>query len=142
MVLTKLVLRGMLKMNILIEVNTAHRYALMTCLFNALHNNHYIIKLDIPGAYLCAELGKEIYLKCLSHYQLNDELFRLNKSLNGAKQSDSNWYVLVNKFLINNCNLTLTPDWAYIRVKEVDQDIIVVYFFVNDIVITTLNKNS
>lgn len=120
--------------------NTVHHYALMSCLSIALQNNYDIIQLDISSAYLYAPLEEELYIRSPPHLGLRNTVHRLKKSLYGLKQSGANWYKKITNFIINSCHMNFVPGWPCVFYKKINDSIVILCLFVDDMVLLTNNR--
>jgi hypothetical protein len=60
-------------------------------------------QLDVPQAFTRAKLDEEVYMEMPEGFSVSGMVCRLQKSLYGLKQSPRNWYLLVSKFIKEQC---------------------------------------
>jgi hypothetical protein len=56
-------------------------------------------QLDVPSAFVRAELNEEVYMEMPDGFKIPDTVCKLEKSLYGLKQSPRNWYKLLSSFI-------------------------------------------
>ena len=63
--------------------------------------DHELEQLDVPTAFLWADVEEDIYMEMPEGYRegKEDMVCKLKKSLYGLKQAPRNWYLLVSKFI-------------------------------------------
>ena len=59
-------------------------------------------QVDVKWAYLHAPIDYEIFVEQPEGFKTNELVYRLNKSLNGMKQSGRNWNKMLHECLIRN----------------------------------------
>ena len=101
--------------------------------------------MDVKAAYLNAPIDCEIYLEQPEGFEAKTEngeqLFcRLNKSLYGLKQSGRNWNKMLHSFLTLN-EFEQSPSDNYLYTKYVDNEMIVILFWVDDVIVGASNEN-
>jgi transposase InsO family protein len=64
--------------------------------------DHELEQLDVPTAFLNADLDEEVYMEVPEGYRAGKDgmVYRLKKALYGLKQAPRNWYLLVSKFIV------------------------------------------
>ena len=65
--------------------------------------DHELDQMDVPTAFLNADVDEEIYTEIPDGYRegREDMVYRLHKALYGLKQAPRNWYLLVSKFIVS-----------------------------------------
>jgi hypothetical protein len=63
--------------------------------------DHELDQMDVPTAFLNADVDEEIYTEIPDGYRAGKEhmVYKLHKALYGLKQAPRNWYLLVSKFI-------------------------------------------
>lgn len=121
--------------------NTVHQNALMTCLSNCLSNGYRIIQLDISPAYLYADIDETLYVRAPPHMKMKDTVFQLRKSLYGLKPSGANWYNLIKSYLVQTVGRREMLGWPCVFTKRSDNAILIIYLFVDDMILFTNSTN-
>ena len=69
--------------------------------------DHELDQLDVPTAFLNADVEEEVFMELPDGYRDGKEhlVCKLNKSLYGLKQAPRNWYLLFSKFLVGTLGL-------------------------------------
>ena len=64
--------------------------------------NHELDQLDVPTAFLNADVDEDIYMEIPEGFRAGREhqVCKLDKALYGLKQSPRNWYLLVSRFIV------------------------------------------
>jgi transposase InsO family protein len=65
--------------------------------------DHELDQLDVPTAFLNADVDEDIYMEIPDGFRdgKEDAVCKLQKALYGLKQSPRNWYLLVSKFIVD-----------------------------------------
>ena len=69
--------------------------------------DHEVDQLDVPTAFLNADVEEEVWMEVPNGYHEGKEhlVCKLNKSLYGLKQAPRNWYLLFSKFIVESLGL-------------------------------------
>lgn len=70
--------------------------------------NLEINQLDVPSAFVRAELEEEVYMEMPEGYSEPGKVLRLDRSLYGLKQSPRNWNRLLSSFVVRTLGWTAT----------------------------------
>ena len=90
-------------------------------------------QLDVPQAFTRAKLDEEVYMQMPEGFAVDGMVCRLWKSLYGLKQSPRNWYLLVSKFLREECGFTAcVSDPCLFHKKSKSGKDIWLFLFVDD----------
>ena len=101
-------------------------------------------QMDVKTAYLNAPIDCEIYMEQAEGFKVPSEydkglVYKLNKSLYGLKQSGRNWNNLLHSYLLeNNYEQNCVDPCVY--VKRVENGIIVILVWVDDLIIAASNN--
>jgi len=100
-----------------------------------------ILQLDIKSAYLNAPLDREIYTTIpIGDPNFGKGYWKLHKALYGLKQLGRQWNQTIFKFLINNnFSQSLIEECVFYK-KEKDKLVCLIGLYVDDMMITGLNK--
>jgi hypothetical protein len=91
-------------------------------------------QLDVPSAFLNAELKEDIYMKPPEGYDNEPNIvFKLNKALYGLKQAPREWYLLISKFIIEQLKYRscLSDPCLFYRKSKLN-NLMLLYLFVDD----------
>ncbi len=61
--------------------------------------NYELDQMDVPSAFLWADVEEDIYMEMPDGFKENDFVLKLLKALYGLKQAPRNWYMLVSAFI-------------------------------------------
>ena len=72
--------------------------------------DHELDQMDVPQAFLNANVDEEVYMELPEGYRTGREhlVCKLKKSLYGLKQAPRNWYLLVSKFVVEELGYKAT----------------------------------
>jgi hypothetical protein len=97
--------------------------------------DHELDQLDVPTAFLNADLEEEVYMELPEGYRDGKEhlVCRLKKSLYGLKQSPRNWYMLVSKFILDELGYKPTvSDPCLFHRRSKSGRLMMLFLFVDD----------
>lgn len=80
--------------------------------------NLEINQLDVPSAFVRAELEEEVYMEMPEGFAEPGMVCKLERSLYGLKQSPRNWYRLLSSFIIDSLGWTATVSDPCLFVKQ------------------------
>jgi len=71
---------------------------------------HNLEQMDVPQAFLNADVDEEVYMELPEGYRAGKEhlVCKLKKALYGLKQAPRNWYLLISKFVAEDLGYTAT----------------------------------
>jgi hypothetical protein len=90
-------------------------------------------QMDVPGAFLWADMEEDIYMEMPEGYKENGLVLKLLKALYGLKQAPRNWYLLISGFLKEQLGFTACvsdPCLFFRRAKS--GRLIFLFLFVDD----------
>jgi hypothetical protein len=97
--------------------------------------NHELEQLDVPTAFLNADLDEDVYMQFPEGYREGKDglVLHLKKSLYGLKQSPRNWYLRVSAFILERLRFKATVSdpclfWKRSRTGR----LMLIYLFVDD----------
>jgi hypothetical protein len=97
--------------------------------------NHELDQMDVPQAFLNADVDEEVYMELPEGYRAGKEhmVCRLRKSLYGLKQAPRNWYLLVSKFIVETMGFkaTVSDPCLYFKRSSTGR-LMLLYLFVDD----------
>ena len=94
--------------------------------------NMEINQLDVPTAFVRADLDEEVYMEMPEGYGEPGMVCRLPKSLYGLKQSPRNWYRLLSSFILTlGWTATVSDPCLFYRVSVANR-LMLLFVFVDD----------
>ena len=68
----------------------------------AARDKHRLHQMDVPSAFIKADLKEDVYMEIPEHYRTGheDEVLHLKKSVYGLHQSGRNWWLLITNFIV------------------------------------------
>ncbi|KAK9711792.1 Reverse transcriptase (RNA-dependent DNA polymerase) [Popillia japonica] len=108
-------------------------------------HNWEIDHLDAVVAFIQGSIDEEIYMQCPEGLEVSKErgniriVCRLNKAINGLKQSGRIWYLKLDKVL-KNIGLTCSTFDSCVYYLFNDNDSVIVAVYVDDIIVFTSNN--
>jgi hypothetical protein len=106
--------------------------------------DHELHQMDVPTAFLWADVEEDIFMELPEGYREGKEGFvcHLNKSLYGLKQAPRNWYLLVSKFIISiGFKATVSDPCLFFR-RSSSGRLILLFLFVDDFQISFHRDDS
>ena len=91
-----------------------------------------IEQLDVPSAFLKAELDEHVYMELPQGYGKPGYVVRLLKSLYGLKQAPRNWYLMCSKFIISMGYKATISDPCLFYKRSKSGRIMLLFLFVDD----------
>ena len=94
--------------------------------------------MDVKSAFLNGYLEEEIFVEEPEGFvvqEREEKVYRLNKTLYGLKQAPRSWYNRIDEHLVN-LGFVKSPSEFTFYVKKVDNNILVVSFYVDDLFVT------
>lgn len=102
----------------------------------------YIVKqFDIKSAFLNGELQEEIYLKQPPGFQINNQVYRLKKSLYGLKQAARVWNSTIHQVFVEN-NFKQSQIDKCLYIKHLDSNSCYIIIHVDDILIAGSDEDT
>jgi hypothetical protein len=90
--------------------------------------------LDVPSAFLNAELEEDVYMELPPGYEREGYVCQLNKALYGLKQGPRNWYLLFSGFLVKELGFEqCVSDPCLLWKRSRGGRLILLFLFVDDI---------
>lgn len=90
-------------------------------------------QLDVPSAFLNAELNEDIYMEMPEGFAEPDTVVKLNKALYGLKQAPREWHQLISKYIIEVLGFKSTiSDPCFFFKKSKTGKLIMMFLFVDD----------
>ena len=95
--------------------------------------DHELVQLDVPSAFLHADLEEDVYMELPEGYEQPGMVCKLHKSLYGLKQSPRNWDKLAHAFLTGDMGFkaTVSDPSLYFR-RSRSGRLMMIYRFVDD----------
>ena len=96
--------------------------------------DHELDQMDVPCAFLNADLEEEVYMELPEGYRAGREhlVCKLNKSLYGLKQAPRNWYLLVSKFIASLGFKPTISDPCLFHKRSATGRLMLFFLFVDD----------
>jgi uncharacterized cupredoxin-like copper-binding protein len=104
----------------------------------AAQNGWVIHQMDVKSAFLNGYLEEEIFVEQPEGFVVEgqeEKVYRLNKALYGLKQAPRSWYSRIDRHLMN-LGFEKSPSEFTLYVKKVDNEILVVSLYVDDLFVT------
>lgn len=97
--------------------------------------DHELDQLDVPTAFLNADLEEDVYMEVPEGYREGKEglVCKLNKSLYGLRQGPRNWYLLIRSFVIETLGFkpTVSDPCLFIKRSRTGR-LMMLFLFVDD----------
>lgn len=113
--------------------HTGKYKSLRVLLFLAATMDLELNQLDVPSAFVRADLEEEVYMEMPEGFQQKNLVCLLKKSLYGLKQAPRNWYILCSKFIKTEMGFSACvsdPCLFYKRSRK--GNVIILFLFVDD----------
>jgi hypothetical protein len=97
--------------------------------------DHELDQLDVPTAFLNADVDEEVYMELPEGYREGKEhlVCKLNKALYGLKQAPRNWYLLVSKFIMETLGFKASvSDPCLFHTRSRTGRLMLLFLFVDD----------
>lgn len=95
--------------------------------------DHELDQMDVPSAFLKADLVEEVYMEMPMGYEEEGMVLLLKKALYGLKQAPREWYLLIRKFIVNELNFNATVSDPCLFYKwSATGKIMLIFLFVDD----------
>jgi hypothetical protein len=96
--------------------------------------DHELEQLDVPTAFLNADVEEEVYMELPEGYRDGKEgmVCRLRKALYGLKQAPRNWYLLVSKFIASLGFKASASDPCLFHLRSRTGRLMLLFLFVDD----------
>lgn len=108
----------------------------------AAQNDWIVHQLDVKSAFLNGYLEEEIFVEQPEGFVLQgqeDKVYRLKKALYGLKQAPRSWYSRIDTHL-ESLGFVKSLSESTLYVKKVDEDILVLSLYVDDLFVTGSSK--
>jgi hypothetical protein len=96
---------------------------------------HHLEQMDVPQAFLNADVDEEVYMELPEGYRAGKEhlVCRLKKALYGLKQAPRNWYLLIRKFVQDELHFraTVSDPCLFFRRSKTGR-LMLLFLFVDD----------
>lgn len=103
---------------------------------------YHFHQMDVKTAFLHGDLKEQIFMEAPEGISLNDnEVFQLNKSLYGLKQSPRCWNEKINMFLLKIGFVRSNHDYC-LYVKNHNSSVVYLLLYVDDLLIASPNRNE
>jgi Reverse transcriptase (RNA-dependent DNA polymerase) len=90
-------------------------------------------QLDVPSAFLNAELDEDIYMELPDGFKQPGMIVKLKKALYGLKQGPRCWWLLISKFITETLHYTACiSDSCFFYKKSRSDQMMYLYLFVDD----------
>jgi hypothetical protein len=97
--------------------------------------DHEIEQMDVPTAFLNADLEEDVYMQMPEGYRdgKKDMVLRLNKSLYGLKQAPRNWSIRLKNFIVDKLGYspTVSDQCLYWRRSRTGRLMMLLFVFVD-----------
>lgn len=97
--------------------------------------DHELEQLDVPTAFLNADVDEDVYMEIPEGYREGKEhlVCRIKKALYGLKQAPRNWYLLISKFIVESLGYKATvSDPCLFHKRSATGRLMLLYLFVDD----------
>ena len=97
--------------------------------------DHELDQLDVPTAFLWADVEEDVYVGLPPGYEAGKEgmVYKLRKALYGLKQAPRNWYLLVSKFIVEVLGYKATvSDRCLFYKRSATGRLMLLFLFVDD----------
>lgn len=96
--------------------------------------DHELVQLDVPTAFLNADVEEEVYMEVPEGYRQGREhlVCRLRKALYGLKQAPRNWYLLISKFIAGLGFKPTVSDPCLFHLRSRTGRLMLLFLFVDD----------
>jgi len=97
--------------------------------------DHELEQLDVPTAFLNADVDEEVYMEIPEGYRQGkeDQVCKLKKALYGLKQAPRNWYLMITKFIVDSLGFKATvSDPCLFHKRSRSGRLMLLYLFVDD----------
>lgn len=96
--------------------------------------NHELFQMDVPSAFLWADVEEDIFMELPEGYREGKEglVCKLKKSLYGLKQAPRNWYLLVSKYIISLGFKATVSDPCLFHRRSSSGRLMMLFLFVDD----------
>ena len=90
-------------------------------------------QLDVPSAFLWADLHEDVYMELPEGFKLEGFVLKLLKALYGLKQAPRNWYILVSTFIKEKLGfIACVSDPCLFYKRSANNRLIFLFLFVDD----------
>jgi hypothetical protein len=95
--------------------------------------DHELDQMDVPSAFLKADLEEEVYMEMPEGFRKADKVLLLKKALYGLKQAPREWYLLIRKFITEELKFkaTISDPCLFFRRSKTGK-VILIFLFVDD----------
>nr|GEX11001.1 retrovirus-related Pol polyprotein from transposon TNT 1-94 [Tanacetum cinerariifolium] len=125
-------------------MNAARMEAIRIFLAYDAHKSFIVFQMDVKTAFLHGTLKEDVYV-CQPKGFINADhpshVYKLKKALYGLKQTPRAWYDKLSTFLLHNHFFKGTTD-PTLFIRRLDDDILVVQVYVDDIIFGSTNPRS
>jgi hypothetical protein len=97
--------------------------------------DHELDQMDVPQAFLNADVDEEVYMELPEGYRAGREhmVCKLKKALYGLKQAPRNWYLLISKFVVEELGYKATiSDPCLFFKRSRSGRLLLLFLFVDD----------
>ena len=101
-----------------VYAHTGKYKVLRICLSFAAARNMEITQLDVPSAFVRADLDEKVYMEMPAGFTQPGMVCELKKSLYGLKQSPRNWYRLLSSFIVGSLGWKATVSDPCLFIKH------------------------
>ena len=124
-------------------VPVARLEAIRLLLAFACFKNFKLFQMDVKSAFLNGFIKEEVYVEQPPGFEdtfKEDYVFKLKKALYGLKQAPRAWYERLSAYLIKN-NFKRGKIDTTLFLKHIDNDLLVVQIYVDDIILGSTNES-